>query len=438
MIQPWFANAKLGIFVHWGIYSVGMYEPSWAFFNHGRPGAAPDDHTDRDTYLAQRHAFCAQRYRPEAWAELFREAGARYSVLTTKHPDGFCLWGSAGSLNAVADAPARRDLVSPFVTAMHGAGLKAGLYYTHGDWGHADYPSVRKADGCHLKPGEAGYRYCYPDGPDNLPRWERFLSLHRRQIRELCEGYRPDLLWFDTDWERTTAQWRFPELVAWLRQQHPQIVLNSRLGHDSGLGDYATPEQGLPLAAPKGPWELCLTMNRGWGVPLDPSYKTEAELLRTFQDVLGMGGNLLLNVSPFGDGSLHQPQVDRLKTFGRWTTRCAEAIYPTGAGLPPGHFAGPSTLSADRTVLYLIQQDRPWSEIPLKGLRNRVLRASIVGCEAPVGLRQSGGASWMGIPGILWLHLPEAALDPLGTVVKLELEGPLDLYVGAGAVVTQN
>ncbi|MBC8008940.1 MAG: alpha-L-fucosidase [Burkholderiales bacterium] len=435
--QSWFADARFGIFIHWGIYAVGQYPESWSFFNHGAPGQDPADSLPLDLYLAQRHAFLARRYDPARWAELFAEAGARYAVLTTKHADGMALWDTAEHYSVVRDTPAARDLVGPFCAAMRAKNIHAGLYYSHLDWTHPDYPSVFKADGSRPSPDHPGQKYAFPvNSPEDSARWENFLRFHRLQLRELCERYSPDLLWFDGDWERTSEQWRFAELNDQLRAWRPGVVLNNRMG---GHGDYETPEQGIPIVAPEGPWELCLTMNRSWSMATDPSYKTAAELIRILIDCAGMGGNLLLNVAPLGDGTIFYHQADTLRAIGAWLRPHGEAIYGTRAGLPHGYFYGPSTLSPDRRTLYLFQLDRPQSEIAVKGLRNPVCSATVLGGDgAQLVRRVSGGASWANIPGVLWLTLPEAALRPHATVLKLEFDAPLDLYAGHGQVITQN
>ena len=436
MMQPWFTEAKLGIFIHWGIYSVGGLEASWSFFNHGRQGSAADDHLAYDAYMGQRHAFFANRYEPEAWLELFASTGARYATLTTKHHDGVALWDTAANdLSTVKATSAGRDLVAPFCAAVRRRGLQLGLYYSHLDWSHPDYPSVRHAAGCHLQPDDPAYRFSYPHGSDDPQRWARFLAFHRQQLRELCERFSPDLLWFDGDWERSQEQWSFAELREQLHAWRPGVVLNSRMGDQ---GDYATPEQGLPIVPPAGPWELCMTMNKSWSMAMHPSYKSEAEIVRVFADCIGSGGNLLLNVSPLGDGSIHPEQERLLRGLGRWTSRNREAIWGTTAGLPLGHTYGPSTLSTDRTCLFVTVFDRPFGEFPIKGIRNRIRRISALGHDGALPYRLSGGAAWAGIPGVLWVTVPEAVCDPCGTVLKIELEGPLDLYIGHGQVITQN
>jgi alpha-L-fucosidase len=170
----WFNNARFGIFIHWGVYSVGPYEASWSFFNHV-PGQGWHGTIPHDQYMEQRHGFLARRYDPVAWCELFKAAGARYAVLTTKHHDGVALWDTAEGLSTVRDCMAGKDLVAPFVDAVRASGLHLGLYFSHCDWNHPDYASVRQSGGfTHIPPENPSYRFAYPEGPDEPERWENF------------------------------------------------------------------------------------------------------------------------------------------------------------------------------------------------------------------------------------------------------------------------
>lgn len=428
MMQPWFIDAKFGIFIHWGIYSTGRTSESWAFFQ----GQVP-----YDEYMAQAKEFTASRYDPDEWARLFAEAGAKYAVLTSKHHDGFALWDTKLSrLNSVEGAPAGRDLMGPYCDALRRHGLKVGIYFSHLDWSHPDYASVLpKGKQPHNHGNLHKNPFGYPQNGEHPERWERFLEFHRGQLKELCTRFQPDLLWFDGDWERDEDQWRFDELRDQLHAWCPHVILNSRMGKH---GDYGTPEQAIPIQKPSGPWEFCVTMNDSWGYQInDKNHKTPRQCVRMLAECAGMGGNLLLDVGPKADGSLQPEQAATLKEMGKWMARNHEAIHATDSGLPHGHFYGASTLDRARDVLYLITFDKPFESVAVKGIRNNVRRASILG-GGELSHRKIGGAPWAHLPGILWVDVPEQAVDPLATVIKLELEGPLDLYTGAGDAVTFN
>ncbi|MFI6905697.1 alpha-L-fucosidase [Nonomuraea sp. NPDC050394] len=400
-IQSWFPQAKLGIFVHWGIYAVDGVAESWSFFD-GRVGY--------DDYMKQVDGFTADRFDAAQWSDLFAEAGARYAVLTAKHHDGFALWPTAWS-----ELRTERDFAGEYVSAMRERGLRAGLYFSHLDWSHPDYASV----------GSGGNRFSHPEpGKEDPAAWERFLAFHRGQLRELQERYAPDLLWFDGDWERDAATWRMSELREELLGRQPEVVINGRM---QGEGDYATPEQGVPIEPPAGPWELCLTINDSWGYQgHDTNHKSVRQLVRIFAETIGGGGNLLLDVGPRADGTITPEQASRLRELGAWIRPRAEAVYPTGRGLPPGHFNGASTVSADRRTLYLFVFDRPNEFVVLRGVRNKVTSVRVLGGAGELRHERFGGLHE--VPGWEYVYLADSDLDPLCTVLEVRLDGELEVY----------
>ncbi|MBN1261489.1 MAG: alpha-L-fucosidase [Anaerolineae bacterium] len=423
MIQPWFLDAKLGIFIHWGIYAVNGIPESWAFFN---------EEIAYEDYMAQCAGFTASHYDPQAWAQLFKRAGARYAVLTAKHHDGVALWDTQVSdLNVVERTPAGRDLIAPYIDALREAGIKVGLYFSHLDWSHAGYAPLPVGRRTISTLTNATYPQLWPQGAAT-PAWQTFHTFYHKQLEELCTRYGAlDLLWFDGDWTPDDdAYWRMDELRARLEDWQPEAVINGRM---RGRGDYRTPEQGLPILPPEGPWEFCVTINDSWGYQVhDHNHKSLRQIVRMFCEVIGMGGNLLLDVGPKEDGALQPEQVDRLEGLGDWIRKHAEGVYGTRAGLPPGHLCGASTLSQDQTTLYVMIFDRPWDAIPIKGVRNGVNRVSVLGAGQELPYQRIGGAAWLDIPGVLWVTIPEEVLDPCATVIKIELDGPLNLYRGAG------
>lgn len=413
--MAWFGDAKLGIFIHWGIYAVDGTSESWSFFNGD---------TTHAQYMAQRRGFTARNYRPDYWAGLIKRSGARYAVLTSRHHDGMALWDSKRGLNVVRDTPARRDLVGPFVSALRERDLKVGLYYSLPDWSHPDYDVFTRKQ----------KRYEVAEEP---ARWSRYQKYYLGQIDELLQRYNPDLWWFDGDWEHDAATWNAPQVRQSILAHNPKAILNSRL---TGQGDYGTPEQGVPVLRPNDPfWELCMTMNMSWGYrPSDNDYKTSGQLIRIFADTISMGGNLLLDIAPLEDGTLDPRQVRILEDMGRWTGKHAESIYGTRAGIGLDHFHGPSTRSADGRTVYLFLSGAPNEDVVVKGLSSRVLRARVVGSNTEVSHRVVGKLSWSQAPGLLYLALPEQALDPVVTVVALELDAPVALYRGEVKPIESN
>ena len=431
MVQEWFTDAKLGIFITWGIYSVDGVEESWAFFR--------GDVSHKD-YMAQLNGFTASAYRPGEWAELIAQSGAQYTVLTTKHHEGVALWNTAQSeLSIPHKTPAARDVLTPFCREIRKRGLHLGLYFSLSDWNHPDYASVFHAGwGNRYNQGLGKdalgdqFGFAYPkDGMEKPQQWERYLAFQRAQLKELQDAYDPDLFWFDGDWERTSEQWGAPSIVQTLRAHKNTVMINSRL---CGLGDYATPEQSIPLRQPPSAWESCMTLNDSWGWRHDDqNYKSARKVVRMFAEILSLGGNLLLDIGPRGDGSIPDEVVSVLTDLGRWNRDHHDAVFGTRAGLPAGHFHGPSTISQDGRSLFLFLSEVPSDEVMVRGIRNTVLQARVLGgptTRQPLKTKVEGGAPWYAIPGVLWIDTSGVKQDPLMTVLQLELDGPLDLYQG--------
>jgi alpha-L-fucosidase len=398
------------LFLHWGAYSVAGFEASWPLVRSG---------IGRDDYERLADRFSPQRYEPQVWADLAKAAGMRYAVLTAKHHDGFALFDTHLSDYSAPRRAAGRDLILPYVDAFRAAGLLVGFYFSLCDWHHPDYP-IAIAE---RRPGHARPPAAIPPGApssvaESPARWERYLAFLRGQVRELLTRYGPiDLLWFDGDWEHTAEEWRSAELVQMIRSLQPDIIVNDRLA-DKSLGDYATPEQFVPVASPERPWETCLTINETWAYnPADRANKSARELVVTLAEVAAKGGNLLLNVGPTPDGEIPPEFASRLRVLGAWMDRNGEAIFAPGTGLPPGAFAGPTT--GGEEALYLHVPGRPGGELLLvRGLTRRVTDARLLGSGEPLEFDQHRGDLEQ---GLLRVHLPDALLDPLVTVVKLDV-----------------
>lgn len=412
--MEWFGKAKLGIFIHWGIYAVRGVSESWSFYNNYLP---------YDEYMSQAKGFTASKYDPKAWVKLIKESGAQYTVITTKHHDGMALWDTkASNLSMKKCTPAKRDLIAPFAEEVRKAGLHLGLYYSLLDWSNENYPNKTKTE----------QRYV-----NDPQRWNKFVKFNFAQLSELSSQFNPDLWWFDGDWEQTAEAWHSSDIIKLLRKKNPNCIVNSRI---QGYGDYATPEVGIPVTRPHDKyWELCMTINDSWGFqPTDTNFKTPYILLRTFVDCLSMGGNLLLDIGPCADGTIPQQEVDILKEFGRWTSKHHEAIYDTRAGIGHDFFQGYTTLNQAGNILYLYLPYRPNGKVEVKGLLNKVNSVWVVGGGQLLKFKLYNHAYWSSTPGNLYIDVPDDVLDPQITVIAVLLDSPIKLYDGVGQVVTAN
>ena len=410
--MQWFADAKLGIFIHWGIYSVNGIDESWSFYNKK---------ISYEDYMNQLKGFTASKYNPQAWADLIKSSGARYAVITTKHHDGVALWPTKqGHFNVADNTPAKRDLLKPFYQALDKDGIKRGAYFSLIDWSYPDYPGFLKDSN----------RYKIADEPQ---RWEKSQHFFQSQIDEVNKAYKPDLWWFDGDWEHSADEWQAQKVRQEILNINPNAIINGRL---QGYGDYDTPEQNFPVSRPHfNWWELCMTTNNNWGYhPDDTNYKTPFEVISIFVDAVSNGGNLLLDIGPKEDGTIPPEQVHILKELGKWNQKNGEAIFGTLAGLPQGHFYGATTLSKDSTTLYLFLPDQNTGNIMLKGLTNTISDVQIVGTSRHLKPKVVGKISWSPVPGLVFIDVPEKYKDPYVTVLKLKLDGKIKLYRGQGGL----
>lgn len=429
----WFADAKLGIFIHWGMYAADGTSESWAFHNKTVPYAQ---------YMSQMNRFTAENYNPAAWAQLIKESGAKYCVITTKHHDGLSLyntqlktpqapkqknWNPKYPLSTIYQTPAKRDLIAPLFAELEKTGLKKGAYYSLLDWTSNDYPGFYKDSS----------RYQIKDEPQ---RWANFLAFMHGQIDEINSQLKPDLFWFDGDWEHSETEWQAAKIDSIIHASNPNAILNGRL---KSYGDYDTPEQNMPIIRPnRNTWELCLTTNDNWGYrPQDHNFKSHFELLSIFTECLGMGGNLLLDIGPKADGSIQSEQIAILKEFGRWTQKHNAAIYGTIAGLPYGHYHGNTTLSKDSTVLNIFIPSPQGSDLKLstanlpiylKGIKSQPISIQLLGSDTPIDYNQVGKISWSSVPGTLFIDVPVSQMDPMISVIQIQFQEPIQLYRGKG------
>ena len=318
----WFRDAKLGIFVHWGVYSVPAYCGEEQYGEWFLRGLQLGD-TLRTRFMHEQYGadfdyrdfaplFRAELFDPDEWADLFRRAGARYVVLVSKHHDGYALWPSAYARgwNSVDVGP-RRDLVGELTEAVRAAGLRMGLYYSLAEWNNP----LHRWD---------------TDPPDSIaPYVEQHMI---PQFKELIEAYRPTVLFSDGDWSNTAEQWHARELIGWYYETvGPDAIVNDRWGGGSNIG-FLTPEYSSGIAVTGRPWAEVRGLGRSFGLNRNESleaYMTPAELVRRFVSAVAAGGGMILNVGPGADGQIPLLQQERLVQLGQWLQVNGEAIYGT-------------------------------------------------------------------------------------------------------------
>ena len=418
--MSWFEGAGLGLFVHWDHASQQGIEVSWPLV--GRSIVIGGDEARDVVSVAQYHSSAAT-FNPQRWdarslARLARSCGARYVVFTTRHHSGYSMFHTRASDFSIEHSPYGGDITRQLIEAVRAEGLRVGLYYSLSDWHHPDYPAFEESS----KP------YAYERYPRPSPeKWARYLDYVRAQLTELLTKYgKVDLVWFDGQWERTAEEWHAADLRELVASLQPDAIVNDRL---PGQGDYATPEQNMPLAPLPRPWELCLTMNDSWGWrPKDTNYKSGHDLARHVADVVSRGGNLLLNISPMGDGSLPDAQVSRLKELGAWIATHGEAVIGVRPAPPSVDFYGPATLKGNHLFLFLIAQ--PIEQVVVRGIPVRRVRGVSVLGGGALGYRLPIGAyddHLLG-PDLLAELIIDTPTESgaLVDVIAIEFDGPLE------------
>jgi len=325
----WFTDAKLGIFIHWGVYSVVAYGGKESYGEWLLRGLQTGD-TIRTRFMNEHYGpdftysdlaplFKAELFDPADWAELFRRAGARYVVLVTKHHDGYALWPSrySSQWNSVDVGPGR-DLVDELTDAVRNAGLKMGFYYSLAEWNN---PLHR----------------WYTDPPDSItPYVEQYMI---PQFKELVSAYKPLLLFSDGEWLNTAEQWHARELIDWYyRTVGPEAVVNNRWGAGSDIG-FLTPEYSSGMELTDRPWTEVRGLGRSFGLNRNEdleSYMTPDELVHFFVSAVAAGGGMILNVGPRADGQIPLLQQERLLQLGQWLAVNGTAIYGSRPWSKPG------------------------------------------------------------------------------------------------------
>lgn len=401
------------MFIHWGVYAV----PAGSYKEERSPGIGEwimwRERIPVEEYRDFARDFNPVHYDPEAWAQLAKQAGMRYIVITSKHHDGFALFPSAVSDWDVVDAsPYGKDLIGPLEQAAREAGLKFGLYFSQDqDW---------------VNPGGSQSRFKEGEGwdPAQLGDFDEFLGKGSiPQTVEILTRYTPDILWWDTPrWMTEERAERFLPLLRLV----PGIIHNDRLSNEHS-GDTITPERSIPATGfPDRDWEVCMTMNETWGyVSYDQDWKSAEVLIHQLCDIASKGGNFLLNISPRADGTIPQPIIDRLETIGAWMEVNSEAIYGTTAS-PMGSFDwGRSTVklnaASDGGTVYL--HIFYWPE-------DGVLDVPGFG-PLPTSARLLGGSEALAFEPFdsgkgLRLHLPKEAPGPYANVVRVDFAIPAD------------
>jgi alpha-L-fucosidase len=439
--MAWFRDARFGLFIHWGVYSV----PAGEWNGHTNYGEWFLEETKMPVSQYEKFAgqFNPVKFDAKEWVRLAKEAGMKYIVITSKHHDGFGMFRSDQTDWCIKSTPFQRDPLKELADACRAAGIRLCFYYSIMDWHHPDW----------------GTRRAWNDKATGAPDMDRYTTYMKAELKELLTRYGPiGILWFDGEWESPWTHERGADLYNYVRSLQPDIIINNRVGKaragmggmDKGaerVGDYGTPEQEIPATGfgPGVDWESCMTMNNHWGYNIaDQHWKSSTTLIRNLIDCASKGGNYLLNIGPTSEGVFPEASIERLQEIGKWMKVNHEAIYGTQASpfeqlswgrctqkkLPAAapalagfqqHAAWPfedlrRKANTDRTRLYFFVYDWPANgQLVIPGLANKPLRAFMLDGRQPLRFTAANNS--------VVINAPAAAPDKCASVIALEIQG---------------
>jgi alpha-L-fucosidase len=415
--MAWFREARFGLFIHWGVYSVPAGE--W----NGKTNYGEWFLEETKMPVSQYEKFADQfnpvKFNANEWVRMAKDAGMKYIVITSKHHDGFGMFRSSLTDWCIKSTPFQRDPLKELAEACRQQGIRFCLYHSIMDWHHPDW----------------GTRRQWNDKASGTPDMDRFDAYLKGQLKELLTGYGPiGILWFDGQWEKPWTAERGIDLYNYVRGLQPSIIVNNRVGKpvDSAsgvgfaergkIGDYGTPEQEIPATGfgPGVDWESCMTMNNHWGYnKYDQNWKSATTLIRNLIDCASKGGNYLLNVGPTSEGLFPEASIERLAEIGRWMKGNSESIYGTQASPFEKLSWGRCTqkeIESGRTRLYLHVFDWPVDgKLVLQGLANKPVKAFILAGGQPLEVASAENQ--------VAIALPEKAPNEHASVIALDIKG---------------
>ncbi len=361
--RQWFQDAKFGLFVHWGVYSV--------MAGGGDYGIAEWIMERKEIPLAQYEKlpdfFNPIDFDPAQWVTMVKEAGMKYITITSKHHDGFAMYHSKVSdYNVVDRTPYGKDVIGLLKEECDRQGIKLFLYYSQLDWHHTDY----------YPRGRTGNSTGRPESGD----WDNYIDYMNTQLTEVLSDYgKLGGIWFDGMWDQWDADWRLAETYALIHSLQPQALIGSNHHKMPIPGeDFQMFERDLPGQNSMGfnqtgigslPLETCETMNGSWGFNIkDTRFKTTEDLLHMLIRAAGQNSNLLLNTGPMPNGKIQPENVQTLKEMGQWVRQYGETIYATRGGPAGAKRWGVTTMTGDKIFVHVLDAEDPVLFVPMQGI----------------------------------------------------------------------
>ncbi|MCQ6960273.1 alpha-L-fucosidase [Mucilaginibacter aquariorum] len=396
-----FQDMKFGLFIHWGIYSI-LGDGEWVMHEKKIP---------YDSYKRLAGFFNPQDFNAKEWVAFAKQAGMKYITITSRHHDGFSMFGTKMSPYNIVDAtPYHKDPLMELAKECEKEGIELHFYYSLLDWGRPDY-----AFGSQIV-----------DGKPVKGDWDSYIKFMKDQLTELITKY-PGVkgIWFDGDWERTKVNWHYDEIYALIHKLNPAIMVgnNHHVAPKNGE-DFQMFEKDLPGANTSGfsadqtigklPLETCETINNSWGFNItDRSFKSSKQIIHYLVNAAGRNANFLLNIGPMPNGKIQSEFTDTLAIVGAWVQKNGESIYGTrGSSVPPQPW-GVATVKAKTMYVHITSpQGGPYIFIPQ--VKEKVSKAILLSNDSTVKFKQQ--------PEGVFIYTAGLAIDPNDTIIKLTVD----------------
>ena len=406
-----FQDAKFGLFIHWGIFSV-LGDGEWVMNNENIPVK---------DYKKLVDFFNPLEFDAHQWVSMAKNAGMKYITLITRHHDGFSMWDTKYSSYNIMNTPYKKDVVKMIADECHKQDIKLFLYYSLLDWGREDYPHETG------RTGQKAERQGHGD-------YAHYLQFMKNQLTELLTNYGEIAgIWFDGHWDQTKPEgetdrssridWRYDEIYGLIHKLQPQCMIGNNHHMTPFPGeDFQMFERDLPgenksglsfqKASDKLPLETCETMNDSWGFNIkDDKYKTVKQLIHYLVNAAGRNANFLLNVGPMPNGKVQSEFVDSLNAVGKWMQQYGESIYGTRGNVMPPKDWGVVTSKGKSTFIHILK-DSGLSTIVIEGVQGKVKNCRLMGTDQKVKFKQSKTGLTLNLEGIKF--------DSIDTIIEVQ------------------
>ena len=436
----WWREAKFGMFIHWGIYSLPGGEWKGNKVTGYSEHLMRKEKIPRTEYLELAHQFNPTDFNADTWVKAAKNAGMNYLIITAKHHDGFAMYDSKVSdYNIVKQTKWKHDPMVDLSAACKKYGVKFGFYYSHAyDWEHPDAPGN---DWDYNNPGGDrqlyGGKNWFDQHPELLPKAQQYVNNKAiPQIKELLVKYHPDILWFDTPQKLPLSE--NIRILKAIRETDPNVVVNGRLARGARLlmGDYINtgdrPAEFFPTEE-GADWEAIPTTNESYGFSkYDSSHKPVKFFVQLLAKAASRGGNLLMNVGPRGDGKMDEKDLVILSGLGKWIDKNKEGIYSTKpTGLPLQSF-GVTTLKDNKLYLHAFNWPND-GKLIVSGLKKELISSAYLLTDAKKKALSIEAEEWD-----VKINVPSTMPDTLNTVIVLELKNKLVPSTSSKSQVVSN